>query len=257
MHLISSSERSCSLSGAIAVVDGPVDDMPLIKIKVPRSGPGEHEFNERGELILPPVAHGTPAQKRDAIMTKILEQRLWVHFARTGVEEVAARGCINPRAKMMLLSIGVLIDFGVPSAEQGGLKGVLDKYGNDQGEELARHLDMNATVVEFLKPHINRVGRKNAMPIDTYIRQVSEIQEMLAPYHKDIKEGSLTSLLTPSMLSSRTPSSYGGSSSGSDGILTPAKNAGEVDIGPALSRMLDKLEVPQHISNIASGIIHP
>jgi hypothetical protein len=170
MHLTSSSELSCSPGDAIVVVDAPVDDMPLIKSKMPRSGPGEHEFNERGDLILPPVAHGTPAQKRDAIMTKILEKRLWVHFARAGVEEVAARGCINPRAKMMLLSIGVLIDFEVPSAEQGGLKGVLDKYGNDKGEELARHLDMNATVIEFLKPHIDRVGRQNATQADTYIR---------------------------------------------------------------------------------------
>jgi hypothetical protein len=166
MHLTSSSELSRSLGGTIAVVDAPVKDMPLIRTKVPHSGPGEHEFNECGELILPPVAHGTPAQKRDAIMTKILEKRLWVHFARAGVEEVAARGCINSRAKMMLLSIGVLIDFEVPSAEQGGLKGVLDKYGNDQGEKLARHLDMKATVVEFLKPHIDQVGRKNATPID-------------------------------------------------------------------------------------------
>lgn len=239
MYLTSSAVLSFSLGSTIVVVD---NEMPPIKTRVPRFGPGEHEFNERGELILPPVAHGTPAQKRDAMMTKILEKRLWVHFAREGVKEVALRGCTNPRAKMMLFPIGVLIDFEFPSAEEGGLKGVLERYGDGKGEELAQHLDMNATVIEFLKPHID---------------QIPEIQEMIAPYQQAIKEDTMPSLLAPSLLSSRTPSSYGGSSSGSDGIITPAKNPGEVDIGPSLSRMLDKLEVSQHASNIASGITHP
>jgi hypothetical protein len=168
IYLTSSAVLPHSLVSTIAVVD---NEMPPIKTMVPRFGPGEHEFNEYGELILLPVVHGTPAQKRDAMMTKILEQRLWVHFAREGVKEVAIRGCTNPRAKVMLFPIGVLIDFEFPSAEEGGLEGVLERYGDGREEELARHLDMNATVIEFLKPHIDQVGYVLArISIFTFLR---------------------------------------------------------------------------------------
>ena len=154
MSFTSSSELLRTLDGVIAV-----DGVPLVTPEFARSGPGEHEFDHRGNLILPPVAHGTPAQKRDALMDTILQKRLWVHFARDAVKEVISRGCTNPRAKMMLI-IGVLVDFRVPPVSEGGLEGALDKYGHDEGENLARYLDMEATVVEFLKPHIDQVRKR-------------------------------------------------------------------------------------------------
>jgi len=161
MHVTPSGELTHPIGGSIVVVDTPGDGGPSSETNNDNSGRGRHNaLNRRAESVLPPVAHGSPAQKRDAMMTEILDKRLWVHFAREGVQEVAVRGCIHPRAKMML-PLGVLIDFDVPTAEQGGLKAVLDKYGNDQGEELAKQLNMDATVIGFLKPHVDQVGSCN------------------------------------------------------------------------------------------------
>lgn len=192
--------------------------------------PGEHQFDQHGNLILPPVAHGTPAQKRDALMDTILCKRLWVHFSRDAVRQVLSRGCTNPRAKMML-PIGILVDFRVPSASEGGLEEALVKYGAIQGEDLAVYLDMEATLIEFLKPHID---------------QVEVIRQMIAPYYQE--PSGLTRMLAPSIPSTRAPSSQGQSSSGSEGFLTPARVAEEApgeakqaDIGSALSDLLGKV----------------
>ena len=126
-------------------------------------GPGEHSFDHRGDLVLPEVAYGTPAARRDALLKRIIEKRLWVHFIRPTVVD-AFRRRSTPTASMgsktvsAMLPIGVVVLFQIFRAQRGDLASILDRYDESDNEKLASALGMSAKVVEGLVPSIFQVN---------------------------------------------------------------------------------------------------
>jgi hypothetical protein len=172
------------------VIPMSINLQPKVDLTVPRQkGPGEHKYDHLGSLILPSVAYGTPAQKRDELLAKMLRERIWVHFARAAVAEfIATSSSISSaftshvrsigisskstRSRMSehrasgskMLPIGVLVAFDIPPANEGGLEAALEQFGEDDVEGLVQHLSMSAKMVEFLLPHIDQVSFLDFIP---------------------------------------------------------------------------------------------
>ncbi|CAG7850809.1 SubName: Full=Uncharacterized protein {ECO:0000313/EMBL:CCA71784.1} [Serendipita indica DSM 11827] len=170
-------------------------------------GPGEHYFDHYGNLILPEVAYGTPAARREALLKRIIDKRLWVHFIRPAVVDTSRRQSKLPAAKApktasAMLPIGVVVVFKIPGDDNDSLARLLDKYDEFDNEKLASTLEMTAKVVEGLMPSIF---------------QMSRIEALIAPF--DEKHGPIQ-LTAPSLPSSRGSSAQT-SNSGSEGTTTP------------------------------------